>query len=142
MRIVVRGGNRKQKEIARKVVGVSCYSLLSNKMFSNIRCNIKISKPSGLFGSCTWEDTNLRPREFTIEIHKECSEKDFITTLCHESVHLKQYAKGELRELYKGGHRLMWYDKDCMGVPYMELPWELEANALEKSLYRNFIRFG
>lgn len=142
MEIKIKGGNKKQKELARKVVGVSCYSLLSNKLFSNIQCNIEISKPVGLFGSCTWEDTNIRPREFTIEIHKEMDEKNFIMTICHEAVHLKQYARCELRELYRGGHRLMWYDRDCTNIPYIKLPWEMEATALEKSLYRNFMEFN
>lgn len=141
MNISVEGGTRKQKILAHDALLVSCYSLLSNRLFVNIDCNIHIHKPKNLYGSCTWDDTNIRPREFIIEIHREMDEKNFITTVCHEAVHLKQYVKNELRELYRGGHRLMWYDTDCSDLPYSKLPWEIEATSLEKSLYKNFINY-
>lgn len=140
MLIDVKGGTKKQKRLAHKTLMISCYSLLSNKIFYDIECMIHICKPEGLYGSCTWEDRNIRPREFTIEIHKEMDDTDFITTICHEAVHLKQYARGELRELYKGGHRLMWYDQDCTNLPYNTLPWELEASALENSLAKEVMK--
>ena len=142
MEIELKGGTRKQKELARRVLAVTCYSLLSNKLFHQIHCDVHIHKPPDLFGSCTWEDINIRPRDFTIEVHKEMDEKNFIMTICHEAVHLKQYTRGELRELYRGGHRLMWYDKDCTNIPYNKLPWEIEASALERGLYNNYIEFN
>ena len=58
----------------------TCYSLLSNKLFQQIHCDLHIHKPTDLYGSCTWEDTNIRPRDFTIEVHKEMDEKNFIMT--------------------------------------------------------------
>ena len=69
-------------------------------------------------------------------------EKNFIITIFHEAVNLKQYARGELLELYRGCHRLMWYDKDCTNMSYDELPWEIEASALEQGLYNNYMEFS
>lgn len=135
MLVNIVGGNSSQKRIAKNSVMFACYSLLSNKMFYNIECNIVICKPDDVFGSCVWEDNNIRPREFTIELHKDLEREDFITTACHESVHLKQFAKGELRELYKGGHRIMWYNDDCSDLAYQKQPWEIEAISLENKLY-------
>jgi hypothetical protein len=136
--INVIGGNKSQKRIAKNSVIFSCYSLLSSKLFYNLECNIHICKPSDVLGSCIWEDTNIRPKEFTIELHKELHQREFITTACHESVHLKQFARGELRELYKGGHRVMWYDVDCSDFMYKDQPWEIEAKALEDTLYNMY----
>lgn len=141
MIINIRGGNKSQKRIARNSVIFSCYSLLSSKLFYNLECNINICKPCDVLGSCVWEDNNIRPREFTIELHRELLQQDFITTACHESVHLKQFARGELRELYRGGHRVMWYSTDCSNLTYENQPWEIEAIALEDKLYNMYTNY-
>ena len=54
-------------------------------------------------------------REFQIEIEKTLDEEDFITAVCHEMVHVKQFARGETKDvnlftkLWKGAEFLSAY---------------------------------
>lgn len=76
--------------------------------------------------------------EFEIYIQKGMKIFDLISALCHEMVHVKQYARKELRDVYDGPWHVgtMWkksprnWDK----VSYAEQPWEKEAYRLETPL--------
>ena len=63
---------------------------------------------------------------------------DLISALCHEMVHVKQYARKELRDVYDGAWHVgtMWKKspKNWDNVEYMEQPWEKEAYRLEVPL--------
>jgi hypothetical protein len=72
-------------------------------------------------------------REFELEIDKNLRLYDFVSTLCHELTHLKQYARGEMKQLDDG--RTRWkkviYSEN---TSYEESPWEKEAFRVEKQL--------
>lgn len=60
---------------------------------------------------------SVNPREFVLSIDNRLKGDDFITAVCHEMVHVKQYAKGELKE--KGSVKTLeeylslWYEKEA-----------------------------
>jgi hypothetical protein len=55
--------------------------------------------------------------------------QELIATIVHEMIHVKQYARKELRNV---NGRTMWKTKDYSDVNYMDTPWEKEAYKLEK----------
>ena len=93
-----------------------------------------------------------------IEIDKRLKGDDFITCVLHELVHVKQQFKKELVEL--NGKAKRWKDEIHIGImnfsdmdkieaekirmmaltkdvfvsDYMELPWEIEAYAMQETL--------
>ena len=90
--IFVNGGSRKQRDVAYDVASF-CY----NELIPRIRkCEIEINikKMKGYEGTCIDTDD----REYEIEVNKNQSLEDLCVTLCHEMVHVKQYAKDELHE--------------------------------------------
>jgi hypothetical protein len=144
MDIKVRGGCRKQKKLAADVVLYTAGSLMSTRMLTGLECVIRVNslvKREAMFGSCIWNDTYVRPKSFIIEIEKDLDEFTFIETLCHETVHLKQYAMSQLKERYSPRHHLMWYNYDCTDREYEDQPWELEASLIENYLAEQFMDY-
>jgi hypothetical protein len=60
--------------------------------------------------------------------------------LAHEMIHVKQYAKGELKD-YLRVNKSKWKGQiiDPEEVDYWDQPWEIEAHEKEKGLYYMFI---
>jgi hypothetical protein len=90
------------------------------------------------------DETKKRPTRFEITIDAEClcDLNKVIETLCHEMVHIKQYATGELATViendvnvfYWKGERIPQYGNVSLAT-YYNYPWEVEAYGLEKALY-------
>jgi len=80
-------------------------------------------------------------REFNLEIEKTLTEDDFITAICHEMVHVKQFARGETKDVnlftkqWKGIDYLSAYSTVD---EYMTLPWEKEAYEMQEILLKKF----
>jgi hypothetical protein len=73
-------------------------------------------------------------RQFFIEIDKKQNLKDIVTTLCHEMVHVKQYARKEMDNGQTNG-RARWKSKSIpMDTNYYDLPWEKEAYRMQDKL--------
>lgn len=126
--IEVIGGKVKEREIVEATI-----AWCIKKMMPRIRTleiEVKIKELGEAMGYCLEGDTN---REFQLEIKKGLSLYDLISTVCHEMVHVKQYAKGELRYRVQGGQQ--WKAKAISEkTEYMDLPWEKEAFKLERGL--------
>ena len=71
---------------------------------------------------------SVNPREFVLQIDNRLKGDDFITAVCHEMVHVKQYAKGELTE--KGAVQTL--------EEYLELWYEKEAYKMQEILLEQF----
>ena len=69
-------------------------------------------------------------REFCIEIDKNLDGDDLITAICHEMVHVKQYARGELDINGKVAYNTM--------EEYLSLWYEQEAYKLQEVLLEEF----
>ena len=124
--IEVIGGNKFQKQTAEKVVQQMIETLMPRMRTLEITVNIK--KLTGdAVGWCMMEDTN---REFTIDVHNKLTLKDFVTTICHEMVHVKQYARKETC-----GYGEKWKGKEVNPKTcYYDLPWEKEAYRVQDKL--------
>ena len=106
-----------------------------NKKLANLLdVNLKFSNIDA-WGICDCHDIGIKPREFTIYIHRDLTdERNIITTVAHEMVHVWQYATGKLRDYEAPVHRYENYLYNA-DMSYRDMPWEIEARRLEKKLY-------
>jgi hypothetical protein len=95
-------------------------------------------------GDCIWEDTNRYSREFTINL--DSSNDDWmVRTLAHEMVHVKQWARGEMQDIYDDDDgspkRTRWKSKfiNIKNIPYEQWPWEKEALRVETRAYNAWL---
>ena len=84
---------------------------------------------------------SVTPREFVIEIDSRLKGENFITALTHEMTHVKQHAKGELKDV--NAFTKLWKGKEYMALystvdEYMELPWEAEAYEMQEILLTKY----
>ncbi len=119
--------------------------LLSSRLSSNIILEFQfiknLNQNTGALGFCGWDDDNHRPRAFTIEIDRDLidDELQLGLTIAHEMIHLKQYARGELKQMLKN-NRYKWKGEmvEENSVKYRHLPWEIEARELELVLFKEY----
>jgi hypothetical protein len=90
----------------------------------------------GVYGWCSVQDCDSRPRCFLVELHNRLDTDTYLKSLFHELVHVHQHVRGDLRD--KGPLRL-WKGIDCSELDYDDLPWELEAHAMEDSFYHEYL---
>lgn len=138
--IFVEGSNKKNRELAYNVISFCVKEMLSR--YTTLSITLKFSNllsKDGAEGFCIWEDNPWRPREFTIDVDKNLDYEDMVTCICHEMVHVKQFAKLERRDYSeKGSYRRFWKGKDCENVKYWDAPWEKEAYAMQETLFEKF----
>ena len=139
----IKGSGLTRNKIIRAVEFYAERLGMSRRLRDNIMLYIKIDhKDFGYAGLCTWIDEHVRPREFQIQIRYQ-GIHETLSTLAHEMVHVKQYAKGEMRDLmsskdlivWKGTRQSITNDDDT----YLSQPWEAEAFSLEKKLKNAFV---
>ena len=127
--IGVNGGNKTQREICENVVSHMISELLPRFRTLDITVNLVTIKSEAI-GYCMEEDKN----QFEIELDKNISIKDMVTALCHEMVHVKQFARKEMVDGIKTGVA-RWKSKTIpLTTNYWDLPWEKEAYRMEKKL--------
>lgn len=124
-----------------KAIGMfTQYLFKRNKKLANlISIRIRFRKLYDAWGICDHHDVGIKPREFTIYINNALTdEKDIISTVAHEMVHVWQYSTGKLRDYHSPLHRFNddIYDAN---MRYRDMPWEIEARKLEKVLYKHWV---
>ncbi len=92
-------------------------------------------KREGVQGWCNIEGDTYRPRSFMIEIHNRLDESEYLRTLFHELVHVKQFVRGELKDKRS---KKYWKDEDISDIEYNNDPSEIEALQMEDLLYESF----
>ena len=151
--VIVNGGTKEQRQLVHNITGWFCNKFFNRFKSYNIEfdlCKIK----GNVQGWCLEIDRNASH----IEIDKRLKGDDFITCVLHELVHVKQQFKKELVEL--NGKAKKWKDEIHIGImnfsdmdkieaekirmmaltkdvfvsDYMELPWEIEAYAMQETL--------
>jgi hypothetical protein len=117
--------------------------LMSKRMLLGIDLKIifvpKLEAHYNIVGDCGWEDDNIRPREFKIRLDADMGKRKMLIALAHEMVHIKQYARSEMRDTMrqscvKWGRETVNTD----AIDYWDLPWEIEAHGREAGLYVRF----
>lgn len=89
------------------------------------------------YGECYDLDASPDNKYYTIRLDAGDSET-VISTLAHEMVHIKQFARGELRMLYTGYCAKWKGEKYLDDAHYETCPWEVEANSIEPVLSAAF----
>lgn len=145
MRITTSG---KPKKITKKecVAAAKFYGqrLLSSRLYKNIRVKIVFDSPKNMGLSeayCEWTDDNHNPREFQITINKKLPREEALLVLAHECVHVKQYAKRELKD-YLRHNKTSWKGvviNTSDDLDYWDTPWEVEAYGKEKGLLARYL---
>jgi len=115
-------------------------ALMAVKLFTKklnihrLRTNIQVRFHHKLFvdnshseGLCESVDS----RNFIIDI---ALYGNWMSTLAHELVHVKQFARGELTDNLQ-----YWKGKDHSETKYWEQPWEKEARRLQKKLMNEYM---
>jgi len=120
------------------------YLLNSTRIFNNVHLTIEFQifdKGSDEYGCCDYIEENYSPKFFQITLEKRLSKKESLLALAHEMVHLKQYAKGEMKDMRRPAHIVKWLGEkyEINEIDYWEQPWEIEAYGREKGLYLKFM---
>lgn len=115
-------------------------ALMAVKLFAKklnihrLRTNIQVRFHHKLFvdnshseGLCESVDS----RNFIIDV---ALYGNWMSTLAHELVHVKQFARGELTDNLQ-----YWKGKDHSETKYWEQPWEKEARRLQKKLMNEYM---
>lgn len=128
--IEIFGGTKAKQELTYKVITWYLKKIMPRMRTLEIEVRLTNCYKKGAYGYCMMGENN---REFEIEIDKNLRLYDFVSTLCHELTHLKQYARGEMKQLDDG--RTRWkkviYSEN---TSYDDSPWEKEAFRVEKQL--------
>jgi hypothetical protein len=126
--VYITGGRQETRVMVSKIVEWCIKEMMPRMRTLDILVNLKDLKGAA-YGYCMEGDTN---REFELEIDKNLSLYDLVSTVCHEMVHVKQYARKELRCDRDGNQ--MWKKGKFNNVQYEDAPWEKEAFKLERGL--------
>lgn len=144
MNIRTRGSDRKTQKLAKDIAHFCADLLMGNRLSNLIELKIlfldKLDKYDAIDGDCFWEDDEYRPREFTIRVRNGMSLNKKLRTICHEMVHLKQYARGEMKQMWRPARTTkfngLYYSDD---LDYWDTPWEIEAFGRESGLYTRWV---
>ena len=144
MYVSVRGAkDRKLVTWLRVAANFYADELMHKNLVKNIDLKIVIKSSSKDFtdkGQCEWDDIDgpPNPRSFTIMLARPVGDsvKELFSTLAHEMVHLKQFARKELWDYETG--RVQWKSRTYGRLHHDDQPWEREAYRLEGELYEEF----
>ena len=118
--IFVEGGSRRQREFAFEAASFAWSQLMPR--IKKCTINIELKNLKGYDGTCL----DVENRDYIIEIDKRLSLGDnFLTTIFHEMVHVKQYVR---KELYSECNFYKTREE------YLNLPWEVEAYRVQEEL--------
>lgn len=130
----------------RKVIKTAAHfyaeTLLTNRITNNMVVKINMiegyHKKTGYLADVTPTDDDEKrmPREFEINMHRPKRLKSIIYSLAHEFVHVKQFAKGELKYLLN--NRVTFNRMKYTDDGYWDSPWEIEAYGKEPGLWQRF----
>ena len=143
--ITFRGGTKEQKKLAKSLAEFCLNKLISSRLSDTLDIRIvfkpTLYKKTDSYGETTYyEDSNVPPKDFLIEIDSKLKMRSMLETIAHELVHVKQWATGEMRETKD--NFITKFKKDTINsnkVSYWDQPWEIEAMGREEGLFIQWI---
>lgn len=123
--IVVKGGRSKQRSTVYRAAEFAWNYLMPR--IHNCDIWIELKKVIGADGYCLQIDN----REFEVEIDRRLEGDDFLTTIFHEMVHVKQGVRKEWK------FNEVSYKTD---EEYRNLPWEVEAYKVQEEILKAWKR--
>lgn len=129
--VFVEGGSRYHREIAHRTVAFCIDELMPKSTKLEIEVKLTSIKNTDAVGFTMMADDRYT---YELEIDKDQTLREFISTICHEMVHVKQYYRNQMDDRAKEGFLRWNKEKISDKTPYSELPWELEAYELQYEL--------
>ena len=139
MVVSVTGSCKSKREMAEDIAHFSL-GILAPRLGTKLEVDIvlvnKLRDKESIAGDCTWEDSSYRPREFTIRADSSQPKQELLETIAHEMVHVKQFARGELKDTGSLSF-CKWNNKEVNHekTNYYDLPWEIEAHGRERGIF-------
>tara|TARA_R100000808_G_scaffold131_1_gene952 strand:- start:20524 stop:21009 length:486 start_codon:yes stop_codon:yes gene_type:complete len=146
----ITGGIKRDRILAEKVIKFCIKKLLPRHRNLDITCTLSDTLKDGLYGWCI---DSYEKKTYEIGIDKRLSRDGiienvddgidaFITTICHEMIHVMQYATKKY--VQPSASYQMWKCKDSKyrnyaRTDYNKQPWETQAYAMEDALAEEFI---
>lgn len=132
--INVHGGSKSQRHLVQAAI-----EWYMEKYLPKIR-NIDIDVELKRFinddnGYCVQIDE----REYNLEINNKAPIAEFITTVMHEMIHVKQYVKNEVYDTPTGAIQWKSRSYNPENLDYWEHPWEKEAHKYDEAIAYDFM---
>ena len=135
MRVIYRGQKPSWMPLFQEAVKFACQKLELDE--KDIKIEFLFFKPSG-FGPINGQFCHYKNVPYKIEIEKCLNGADAILTVFHELVHWQQCIKGAFNQ----GNQT-WYGKKFSRAnklkDYLDLPWEVEARSMAKTMAEEWI---
>lgn len=132
----VKGGCKRDRALAEDVVWFCLERLLPRHRALDITVTLKKTFEDGAWGLCYGgEDDRDMYIDIDHRLYRELGWEDFVDTICHEMVHVKQSVRGELKEYFRPHYKRVWMCRDGKyrdydNIPYERQPWEVEAHRM------------
>jgi len=132
--VEVTGGTKTQRLLTEQIVRHCQQELFPRikNVFVEVQLKKDLHDREGHYGVMDEDDD----RWYVLELDSSQCIKDFVVTLCHEMVHVKQYARREL--IQRHDHYRWRKTRMSKDVAYFDRPWEKEAYELENKLAETF----
>ena len=141
MKIITEGiSDKETRNLCRDALLFYAKELLGPRLYKNITVTVSFEDLPNKFNAlCNWVDDNHVCREFFISVNKKLNKKTLLITLSHEMIHIKQFARGELKD-YLREDKVRWHGQVfCLKeTDYWSSPWEKEAYENDSILYEKY----
>lgn len=141
MIVEIHGASEEQKEIITDLSNFAMKKMMPRAwadLYLFVEIDSELFDREGTLGDCTWEGSSKSPRDFIIRLDGNLPKDELLLTLAHELVHVKQYAKNELKQFCNlRGYRFK-NDLYPLDYAYSLRPWEIEASVLESTLVESW----
>jgi hypothetical protein len=144
MNLRIVGGSKEQKARVRSLVKYSASKLMSTRLVNKLNITVRLKEAlfssESVYGDCIYLWDEHRPKDFVIRADADMTMKALLVTIAHEMVHVKQWARDEMKTVTHAGYSVVRYKKGYFthGMDYWEQPWEIEAHGLERSLFERW----
>jgi hypothetical protein len=134
--------SRKQQDMISSAIKHSLDYLVTNRMRDSLEIHVLIEKDlykeKLIWGDMDLDDEGRSPKTFYIRLNYSGVQSfgKLLKVLCHEIVHVYQFATRRMRRLsgpFRVGFTNKHYSSDR--IDYYDCPWEIEAHALENEIY-------
>jgi len=130
MMVSVTGGKAWQREMASAVASFMLKQTLPE--YRKVDVMLQLEKLDGLDGSCN----ELEDRLFVVKVDSRLKMQEFVKTICHELIHVKQFVKKEMVDFFDRkacARKIRWKQTVYgYGTAYERMPWEKEAFKLQE----------
>lgn len=120
----------------RKLLGKS----MSQKITLDILIEKDLLKTYEMYAAISPLEAETRPKHYELEIDARLPKKQFLVSLAHEMIHLKQFAKDQMKDL-ETKKMTRWLGEYYVeeNLDYWSRPWEKEAHENELLLYKSYL---